>query len=63
MRSDPDPSTVAAHEDANLLLLAEATAAAALTRTESIGAHHRIDARPPGETPTPQSRPSILETV
>lgn len=61
--STPDASTVAAHEDANLLLLAEATAAAALNRTESVGAHHRIDARPPGDTPTPQSRPSILETV
>ncbi len=35
------PSSVAAHEDANLLLLAEATASAALARTESVGAHHR----------------------
>ncbi|MGH3688608.1 MAG: L-aspartate oxidase [Microbacterium sp.] len=59
----PAPSTVAAHEDANLLLLAEATAAAALNRTESIGAHHRIDAHPPGETTTQYPRPSILETV
>ncbi|GAB3601088.1 L-aspartate oxidase [Microbacterium tumbae] len=34
------PSSVAEHEDANLLLLAEATATAALLRTESVGAHH-----------------------
>ncbi|MFJ4997629.1 L-aspartate oxidase [Microbacterium sp. NPDC088619] len=37
----PDPTTVAQREDANLLLLAEATASAALARTESIGAHFR----------------------
>lgn len=36
-----DPRTVAEREDANLLLLAEATASAALARTESIGAHFR----------------------
>ncbi|MBO0979311.1 L-aspartate oxidase [Microbacterium sp. SD291] len=34
------PSTAAEHEDANLLLLAEATASAALARTVSVGAHH-----------------------
>lgn len=32
---------VAAHEDANLLSLAEATCRAALRRRESVGAHHR----------------------
>ena len=36
----PRPTTVAAHEDANLLLVAEATASAALARTSSVGAHH-----------------------
>ena len=34
------PMTRAEHEDANLLLVAEATASAALARTESVGAHH-----------------------
>jgi len=37
----PAPATVAEREDANLLLLAEATASAALARTESVGAHYR----------------------
>lgn len=32
--------TRADHEDANLLILAEATVSAALARTESVGAHH-----------------------
>ena len=41
----PAPTTLAEHEDANLLLLAEATASAALARTESVGAHH-IDHEP-----------------
>lgn len=59
----PAPVTVAAHEDANLLLLAEATAAVALNRTESVGAHHRIDIHSPGDATTPRPRPSILETV
>lgn len=36
----PVPSTRAEHEDANLLVVAEATASAALNRTESIGAHY-----------------------
>lgn len=39
------PTTRAEHEDANLLLVAEATASAALARTESVGAHH-IDCHP-----------------
>jgi L-aspartate oxidase len=37
----PDATTVTEREDANLLLLAQATASAALARTESIGAHFR----------------------
>jgi L-aspartate oxidase len=37
----PAPRDVAAHEDANLLLLAEATVSAALRRTTSVGAHFR----------------------
>lgn len=48
----PGPATVAEHEDANLLLLAQATAAAALARTDSVGAHYRD----PVATP-------LLETV
>lgn len=36
----PAPTTRAEHEDANLLLAAEATASAALARPESVGAHH-----------------------
>jgi L-aspartate oxidase len=39
------PTTRAEHEDANLVLLAEATASAALSRTESVGAHH-LDRQP-----------------
>ncbi|MFK0401700.1 L-aspartate oxidase [Microbacterium sp. NPDC090225] len=35
------PTDVAAHEDANLLVLAEATASAALLRPASVGAHFR----------------------
>ena len=34
------PQTVADHEDANLLLLAERTTRAAIARTASVGAHH-----------------------
>jgi L-aspartate oxidase len=34
------PATASEHEDANLLLLAEATASAALVRTVSVGAHY-----------------------
>ncbi len=36
----PAPTTRAEHEDANLLLLAERTASAALARTVSVGAHY-----------------------
>ncbi|MFS0852617.1 L-aspartate oxidase [Microbacterium sp. 179-I 3D4 NHS] len=39
--SCPSPRTLADHEDANLLLLAEATASAALARPVSVGAHFR----------------------
>ncbi|GAA2930051.1 L-aspartate oxidase [Microbacterium luteolum] len=53
----PAPRTVGEHEDANLLLLAEATASAALARTGSVGAHYRLtDAE--ARTAAP-----ILETV
>lgn len=55
------PTTVAEHEDANLLLLARATAAAAQARTVSVGAHHRVDtAMTDAASRTPSS---ILETV
>lgn len=56
------PTTVAEHEDANLLLLAEVTATAALSRTSSLGAHHRVDDRLPHDA---HARPltSILESV
>lgn len=56
----PPPVGTTAHEDANLLLLAETTAASALHRTISVGAHHRVEADP-AATPHPHS--SILETV
>ncbi|CAH0130178.1 MULTISPECIES: L-aspartate oxidase [unclassified Microbacterium] len=36
----PAPTTRTEHEDADLLLVAEAMASAALARTESVGAHH-----------------------
>ncbi|WP_420112163.1 L-aspartate oxidase [Pseudactinotalea sp.] len=39
----PAPTDRASHEDANLLLLAQACARAALTRTSSVGAHFRSD--------------------
>ncbi|MFK3676082.1 L-aspartate oxidase [Microbacterium sp. NPDC090218] len=61
--SAPAPATVAEHEDANLRLLAEATAAAALTRTTSVGAHHRVDALAPEDTAPTRDRSSILESV
>ncbi|MFB8189974.1 L-aspartate oxidase [Microbacterium sp. NPDC055988] len=57
------PTTTTAHEDANLLLLAEATAAAASDRTVSVGAHHRVDAGAPADAAPPRTRSSILETV
>ncbi|WP_460779433.1 L-aspartate oxidase [Microbacterium shaanxiense] len=41
----PAPRTRAEHEDAGLLLLAEATASAALARTDSVGAHHLTASR------------------
>lgn len=41
LAAPPATTTRSAHEDANLLLLAEATAAAALARTTSVGAHFR----------------------
>lgn len=51
------PRTLAEHEDANLLLLAETTASAALARPASLGAHHRSsDAHVRPATPS-------LETV
>lgn len=43
----PTGSTVAAHEDANLLTLARAVASAALARTESLGSHHLTSTRHP----------------
>lgn len=50
----PAPLTVAAHENANLLLVAAHLVDAARRRTESIGAHHRSDEshepRQPAET-------------
>jgi L-aspartate oxidase len=59
----PTPTTAEEHEDANLVLLAEATASAALERTASVGAHYRIDAgASAGATPI-RARSSILETV
>ncbi|MFJ4224560.1 L-aspartate oxidase [Microbacterium sp. NPDC089695] len=51
-----EPQTVAEHEDAALLLVAEATASAALSRTDPIGAHYRE----PVDTPVAAS---LLETV
>ncbi|PVE92297.1 L-aspartate oxidase [Microbacterium sp. TPD7012] len=53
----PAPRTVGEHEDANLLLLAEATASAALARAGSVGAHYRLT---DAET---RSAAPILETV
>lgn len=57
----PPPASTSDQEDANLLLLAEATAESALHRTISVGAHHRVDAHDPAVTTHPLS--SILETV
>lgn len=49
----PRPRTQAEHEDANLLLVAAALVAAALTRPHSVGAHFRTDdPAPPAESPT-----------
>ncbi|MBT2494678.1 L-aspartate oxidase [Microbacterium sp. ISL-59] len=57
------PTTTTEHGDANLLLLAEATAAAALDRTVSVGAHHRVDAAASADAAPTRPRSSILETV
>lgn len=57
------PTTTTEHEDANLLLVAEATAAAALDRTVSVGAHHRVDAAASADAAPARPRSSILETV
>jgi L-aspartate oxidase len=57
------PKTIAEHEDANLLLLAEATTLAALNRTASVGAHHRVDAPPLTDAPPTRVPSSILESV
>lgn len=57
------PRTIAEHEDANLLLLAEATTLAALNRTASVGAHHRVDAPPPTDAAPARVPSSILESV
>ena len=43
-----------AQEDANLLLLASATVAAARVRTESLGAHHRLDDGAAALSPAPE---------
>jgi len=40
LRDERQPSTVAEHEDANLLLIASETASAALARRTSAGSHH-----------------------
>lgn len=57
------PTTVAAHEDANLLLLAEATATAAWNRTTSVGAHHRVDGHAPDDASPSHTLSTILETA
>ena len=64
------PQTVDALENANLLLLAEATTTAALARTESVGAHHRhaepvaapVDSLVAPPIDSPAAAP-VLETV
>lgn len=50
--------TAREHEDANLLVVAEATAAAALARDRSVGAHHRADAAT--RAPEGRSRPDAV---
>ncbi|MCT1478530.1 L-aspartate oxidase [Microbacterium sp. p3-SID336] len=52
------PRTAREHEDANLLVVAEATAAAALARHRSVGAHHRADAAT--RAPEGRSRPDAV---
>lgn len=56
------PTTTTEHEDANLLLVAAATASAALDRTASVGAHYRTDAASADAAPI-RHRSTILETV
>ena len=53
-RAARQPRTVAEHEDRNLLDLARLTAASALAREESRGAHHRAD--------YPHSRPEMARS-
>ncbi|MFF1880900.1 L-aspartate oxidase [Pseudarthrobacter sp. NPDC058196] len=56
--SSPDP---AGHEDRNLLLAARLLVAAALDRTESLGAHYRSDeAAEPENTCPPRPKASLL---
>ncbi|RLK49058.1 L-aspartate oxidase [Microbacterium telephonicum] len=50
-RAMPEPTDAAAREDANLLVVARAVVAAALARTESVGAHFRRDAAASSTTP------------
>jgi L-aspartate oxidase len=47
----PDPVSVAQHEDANLLLVAQAVVHAALARRTSVGAHWRSDSVPAEPVP------------
>lgn len=71
--SATEPTTVTAHEDANLLLLAETTTSAALHRSASVGAHHRVDGPAPSapaavetkpkDTASPHIRSAMLATV
>ncbi|GAA1778216.1 L-aspartate oxidase [Leucobacter iarius] len=50
----PASGDVRAQEDANLLLLARATVAAARARTGSLGAHHRLDGGAEALRPAPE---------
>ncbi|MGC0250212.1 L-aspartate oxidase [Pseudactinotalea sp. Z1748] len=63
----PPPRTIAEHEDANLLLLARAAAAAALARPGSVGAHYRADspdaARPNKPSPSPTDDQSMTPAL
>ena len=55
-------TTLAAHEDSTLLLLARLLVHAARTRTTSLGAHFRSDSTPPHQ-PRPEDAPSSPELV